>query len=168
MFRANNCRVVGEHATWWATVCLSNVERRVPLALQYYVHFTYRARSIIAGYRQDTDSFYIDLGGSIHVQEDTSTLHVCIVSSRTTCPRCVLHICVHRWYASLIHIASNIPCVYSVKLSNAPLNIYIASSCWLFIDVCLTYAIVFKSFICVTHIKQFHNCTKLFPCIEHI
>ncbi|KYN04224.1 hypothetical protein ALC62_04990, partial [Cyphomyrmex costatus] len=43
---------------------------RVPFALWYYVHFTYRARSIIAGYRQDTDSFYIDLGGSIHVQED--------------------------------------------------------------------------------------------------
>ncbi|EGI64522.1 hypothetical protein G5I_07029 [Acromyrmex echinatior] len=49
---------------------LLDVERRVPFALRYYVHFTYRAQSIIAGYCQDTDSFYIDLGGSIHVQED--------------------------------------------------------------------------------------------------
>ncbi|TGZ51212.1 Uncharacterized protein DBV15_03170 [Temnothorax longispinosus] len=52
--------------------------------LRYYVHFTYRARSIIAGYRQDTDSLHIDLGGSIHVRVDTSTLHVCIVSSLST------------------------------------------------------------------------------------
>lgn len=143
---------------WWAAVCLGDVEQQVPFALRYYVHFTYRARSIIAGYRQDTDSFHIDLGGSIHVQEDTSTLHVCIVSSRTTCPRYVLHICVHRWYASLIHIASNILYVYSVKLSNAPLNVYITS-------VLVMYSRRFdavNSFTCNLTIVQNYSCWIFF------
>ena len=79
---------------------LLDVERRVPFALRYYVHFTYRARSIIAGYRQDTDSFYIDLGGSIYVQEDVYFTRMYRVITYDVSAVCFTHS-----RASLIRIA---------------------------------------------------------------
>lgn len=70
----------------------ADVERLDPFALCYYVHFTYRARSIIAGYHQDTDSFHIDLSGSIHVQGNSSTLRVYRVITYDVSAVCFTHL----------------------------------------------------------------------------